>query len=265
MLAAFHRAHAAELRAMIADLPLRPGAHVLDMACGDGAYTCWLAERVAPAGRVVGVDLSPAYLGLASRLAAESPAAANVSFQRGDIAGLPFADGSFDLVWCAQSMYSLPDPQAALRELRRVTKPGGRVAIFENDTLHHLILPWPPELELAVRQAQLDALRASSSEPARFYIGRDLCAAFADVGLEECIVRPYSSARQAPLDRDERAFLDWYLGDLRERARPFLDHATLAGFDRLTRPDSPDYLLGRPDFVVTYLDMVAVGVRPEGE
>ena len=47
MLAAFHRGHAAELRAMIADLPLRPGDQVLDMACGDGAYTCWLAERVA--------------------------------------------------------------------------------------------------------------------------------------------------------------------------------------------------------------------------
>src|SRR5690242_10059537 len=62
MLAAYHRAHAAELRAMIAELPLRLGDRVLDMACGAGTYSVWLAERVGPHGTVVGVDISPAYL-----------------------------------------------------------------------------------------------------------------------------------------------------------------------------------------------------------
>lgn len=263
MLAAYHRAHAAELRAMIAELPLQPGDRVLDMACGDGVYTCWLGERVAPGGQAIGVDISPAYLARARALAADCPAADCVSFEHGDIEALPFADASFDLVWCAQSMYSLPDPRAALLELRRVTRPGGRVAIFENDVLHQLILPWPAELELAVRQAQLDALNESTSETARFFIGRDLCAAFAEVGLEECAVKPYTSARQAPLDADEAAFLAWYLDDLCERARPFLAPEPRAEFDRLTDPGSPEYMLRRPDFLVTYIDMVAVGVRPK--
>jgi SAM-dependent methyltransferase len=263
MMAAYHRAHAAELRAMIANLPLRPGDRVLDMACGDGVYTCWLSEQVAPTGHVVGVDISPAYLERAQALAAAKGVGSGVSFERGDIAALPFPDASFDLVWCAQSMYSLPDPQAALRELRRVTRPGGRVAVFENDSMHHIILPWPPELELAVRQAHLAALSASSSETARFFIGRELCAAFSEIGLEQCVVTPYTSARQAPLDPDEVMFLGAYLDDLRERARPMLEAQPLREFDQLTDPGSPDYILRRPDFLVTYIDIVAVGLRPE--
>jgi SAM-dependent methyltransferase len=263
VLSAYHRAHADELRAMIAGLPLRPGDQVLDMACGDGAYSVWLAERVAPNGHVTGVDISPAFLAQARELAAPTSVASNISFEPGDIDALPFADHSFDLVWCAQSMYSLPEPRAALRELRRVTRPGGRVAIFENDTLHHLVLPWPPELELAVRQAQLAAMDDESREADRLFIGRDLCAAFGDVGIADCVITPYSTARQAPLGDDEVAFLGWYLDDLRRRARPFLGPADREAFDGLTSPDSPDYLLSRPDFMVTYLNIVAVGVRPQ--
>lgn len=259
MLAAYHRAHEPELRAMIADLPLRPGERVLDLACGDGAYCCWLAERVGPAGEVVGVDLSPAYLELARRTVARSPHGAAVSLRLADAYALPFADGSFDLAWCAQSMFSLPDPTGALRELRRVTRPGGLVAVLECDLLHPMVLPWPAELELAVRAAQLAALRADG--PAQAAVGRDLRALFGEAGLADCRVQPYSAARHAPLSDDETTYLAWYLDDVRARARPHLDPAARAAFDALTDPASEAYMLRQPDFVVTYLDLVVVGVR----
>lgn len=259
MLAAYHRAHAAELRAMIAGLPLAPGDRVLDLACGDGVYSCWLAERVGPGGRVVGVDLSAAYLELARRQVARSPAGSAVSFKLADAYALPFADGSFDLAWCAQSMFSLPDPLGALRELRRVVRPGGAVAVLEYDLLHPMVLPWPADLELAVRAAQLVALEAD--RPGLQAVGRDLCALFGEAGLEGCRLTPYSAARQAPLSGDEAAYLEWYLGDVRGRARPQLDGAMRAAFDALTDPASEAYMLGQPDFAVTYLDLVAVGYR----
>jgi ubiquinone/menaquinone biosynthesis C-methylase UbiE len=101
------------------------------MACGDGVYSAWLAERVGDNGRVVGVDIAPAYLELAREHVKSHPRSKVISFQIGDIAGLPFADNEFDLAWCAHSLYSLPDPLAALRELRRVVRPGGAVAILE--------------------------------------------------------------------------------------------------------------------------------------
>src|SRR6187200_2632351 len=72
MLAAYHRAHAAELRAMIDDLPVRLGDHVLAMPCGDGVYTVLLAEKVGLGGSVVGVDLSESYLAMARMRAEQS-------------------------------------------------------------------------------------------------------------------------------------------------------------------------------------------------
>src|SRR5262245_92456 len=95
MLTAYHRAPAAALRAIVGDLPLRPGDRVLDMPCGDGAYTVLLAERVGSSGRAVGVDRSTAYLELARANAAESAYAARVCFQAGDIASVPFDDDAF--------------------------------------------------------------------------------------------------------------------------------------------------------------------------
>src|SRR5262245_13892844 len=120
MLAAYHRSRAAELRAIIATLPLGADSRVLDVACGDGCYRNWLADR---AGKVVGVDLCASYLDRAVRHHTAAVCAARLSFGRSDAARLPFIDGSFDLVWCAQSFFSLPDPLTALREMVRVTRP----------------------------------------------------------------------------------------------------------------------------------------------
>lgn len=234
MLAAYHRAHAEELRGMVADLPLHPADQVLDLACGDGVYSCWIAERLGSAGRVVGVDIAPAYLELARRTADASPAAARVNFRQADAYRLPFADGQFDLAWCAQSMFSLPDPVGALSELRRVVRPGGLVAVFENDLLHPMILPWPAEIELAVRGAHLADLAQANAEQGA--VGRDLCTLLREAGLVECRLRTYSTVRQAPLSADEAAYLGWYLGDLRARAHGGLTPEALSDFDALTDP-----------------------------
>jgi SAM-dependent methyltransferase len=261
MLAAYHRAHAAELRVMVDNLPLRPGDNVLDMACGDGAYTVLLAEKVGSGGSVVGTDLSASYLELARAYADQSAVAEHICFQIGDIASLPFDDNTFDLIWCAQSMYSLPDPLGALRELRRVVRPGGTVAVFENDTLHQMLLPWPAELELAVRQAQLRSLATRSPAASKFFIGRGLRSTFAAAGLNNSIVTPYTSIRHAPLSVDERTYLAWYFADLGAHAQTYLQPDARAWFERLLDPTSAEYLLDQPDFYVIYINIVACGVK----
>lgn len=259
MLAAYHRAQATTLRAMLARLPLQSGDRVLDMACGDGCYAVWLAELVAPDGAIVAVDRSPAYLALAGREIAGSPHGALVSLQTGDAAALPFDDGTFDLGWCAQSMYSLPEPVGALRELRRTTRPGGTVAVLENDTFHGIAMPWPADLELAVRQAQLQALAGTESDTARFFIGRDLCAAFAQAGMEHCTVTPYTAVHRAPLDVDVRTYLAWYLDDVAARARPYLGPKDRDRLTRLLDPASPTYMLDQPGFYALCTDVLAQG------
>lgn len=261
MLAAYHRAHAPELRAMIADLKLDAESYVLDMACGAGTYTNWLAEELGAKGKVIGVDLSAAYLSQAQSTAAQTDNARQISFLSGDIGALPFEDHTFDLVWCAQSLYSLPSPQGTLRELHRVTRPGGKVVVFENDVFHQVILPWPPMLELAVRQAQLQSLAESSPGASKFFISRQFCSIFTTAGFSECKIKPYTAVRHAPLGADEHRFITDYLADLKSRAQLYLDPLMQSWFDQLVDPDSPMYMLNRPDFFVTYIDLVAYGTK----
>src|SRR3954469_19889711 len=217
MLAAYHRAFSPELRAMVGALPLSEGQSVLDMACGDGVYSPWLAERVGRAGRVVAADVMPEYLDLARAEAAKSPLAAVIEFAAAPIESLPFADDTFDLCWCAHGFYSLPDPVEALRHLLRVTKPGGVVAVLEGDTLHHVILPWPIEVELSVRAAELRALAEKSDRPRKFYVGRQLRRVFRRAGLEQIAARTWATDRHAPLGPDERTYLAETLKGLAER------------------------------------------------
>ncbi len=258
MLSAYHDAHATELRAMVASLPIQEGDRVLEIACGDGFYARWIAERVGATGGVVGVDILPAYLEVARREASTS----RIRYIAADIARLPFPDETFDLAWCAQSLYSLPDPVDALRRMARVVRAGGEVAVLENDSFHHVLLPWPVEVELAIRRAELLSFVEESDKPQKYYVGRELCQVFRAAGLRECRRRTWVTDRQAPLERQERTYLEEYLGDLRERARLHLEPTMRAKFERLLAPDSEDYLLDRPDLSVTYVDHVVRGVKP---
>ncbi|MEB3370177.1 methyltransferase domain-containing protein [Saccharopolyspora mangrovi] len=110
---------------------LRPGAQVLDVGCGPGTITLDFAERVAP-GRVLGIDNVEDPLALARSATAER-GLDNVEFETADVYRLPFADDSFDVVHAHQVLQHLTDPVAALREMRRVCRPGGVVAARDAD------------------------------------------------------------------------------------------------------------------------------------
>lgn len=261
-MAVFHRACAAELRAILAEVPVSAGDRVLDLACGDGIYATWLAERVGDRGRVVAADINKRFLELAGRRARASGLEHRIELRAADVRQLPFGDAAFDAVWCAHSLYSLPDPDQALAEMRRVARPGGRVAVLENDSLHYLLMPWPPGLELALQEAQLSALRARGERVRKFYIGRRLRGVLMQAGLQGSRVRTFAIDHQAPLGTDERAFLAAYLAELAERTRPYLDPRSSAAFERAIDPGEPGYLLARPDFFTTHLEILACGSKP---
>jgi ubiquinone/menaquinone biosynthesis C-methylase UbiE len=262
LLAAYHRAFAAELRAMVSTLPIDEGQTILDMACGDGVYSPWLAERVGPAGRVVAVDVSSPYLDIARKEAARSTLARIIEFSIAPIEALPFADDTFDLCWCAQSLYSLPDPIDALRRLLRVTKPGGVVAVLEGDTLHHVILPWPVGVEISVRAAELRALQEESDKPGKFYVGRRLRRVFRQAGLEEIETRTFATDRHGPLAPNERTYFHEYLKSLTQTIASHLQGPVRSEFDRLVDPRSGAYLLDDTDLTATCIDHIVWGRKP---
>lgn len=261
MLAAYHAAFAGELRAMVDTLPIPRGGKVVEIACGDGAYTLWLADRVGPGGTVVAVDISPDYLRVARSASTRDESAARVVHIVSPIERLPLVPGAFDLAWCAQSLFSLPEPVAALRAMADLVKPGGTVAVFETDTVHQLLLPWPVDVELAVRRAEYESFAAEGGAFERYYVGRDLAHCFGEAGLDKVLVRSFASTRQAPLSAPVRTFLVAYLADLSGRVLGRLDPTARDRFAALSDPDADTGLVNRPDLTVTCLDLLATGVK----
>jgi ubiquinone/menaquinone biosynthesis C-methylase UbiE len=121
----------------------RPGMRLLDCGSGPGTITLGLAEAVAP-GEVIGIDVSPLQVERARTLAAEH-GVDNVRFELGNIYELPFDDASFDVAWANAVLMHLREPVAALREMRRVVRPGGLVAVRDHGV--HLREPRTPVIE----------------------------------------------------------------------------------------------------------------------
>jgi ubiquinone/menaquinone biosynthesis C-methylase UbiE len=109
-------------------LDLTAGERVLDVCCGSGASAIPAAQAVGPTGSVVGIDLAENLLDLA-RTKARKHELTNVQFESGDMTALRFADDSFDAVVCVFGIFFVPDMEAALRELKRVLRPSGLLAI----------------------------------------------------------------------------------------------------------------------------------------
>lgn len=105
----------------------QPGERVLDVACGTGAPSLKVARRVGASGGVVAADLSEEPLKIAAERARER-ALTNITFERADVHALQYPENSFDLITCRFGAMFFSDLPRALREMRRVLKPGGRVA-----------------------------------------------------------------------------------------------------------------------------------------
>jgi len=112
-------------------LPL--SAHVLEVGCGTGAMLRALARRPDFAGKAIGVDQSPAFIGAARRFAQAECFSDRLDFQVGDAHKLPFENGGFDAVIAHTLISHVTEPTAVLKELARVVRRGGSVAIFDGD------------------------------------------------------------------------------------------------------------------------------------
>lgn len=162
----------------VSRMNLKPGSHVLDVGCGTGVVFAELASAVGSSGGITGLDHGVGFLADA-RSRAESGAYSDiVELIRGDAHRLPFPDASFDAAHTERVLMHLADPDAALRELSRVVRPGGWIVCVEPDLTGMRI-----DLPAAENAAKVIAgFCASIKNPA---MGLELNRRMADAGLAE--------------------------------------------------------------------------------
>jgi SAM-dependent methyltransferase len=191
-----HRWRTAENSAAYLLPSLQPGMSLLDVGCGPGTLTADLAARVAP-GRVVAVDAAAGAIE-AARSEAAARGQPDIEFAVADVQALDFPDGTFDVVHAHQVLQHLADPCGALREMRRVCRPGGIVAARDSDYAAFTWFPAIPELDewLALYQG---IARANGGEPdaGRRMLAWARAAGFTDVAATSttwCFATPEDRA-----------------------------------------------------------------------
>ena len=115
---------------------------ILDIACGTGDFSLAIAGRMHPGSRIVGLDLSEGMLAVMRDKVAKAGLQDKISCEQGDSEAMRFADGSFDVVTIAFGIRNFAHREAALREILRVLKPGGRLVILELSVPENRILRW---------------------------------------------------------------------------------------------------------------------------
>ena len=142
---------------------LNAGMDLLDVGCGPASITADLAERVAP-GRVVALDAAAGALEAARATLSDRGLSEQVEVTSGDVMALPFEDASFDVVHAHQVLQHLADPVGALAEMRRVTRPGGIVAVRDAVYSAMTWFPEPAGME-QWRSVYMATARANGGEP----------------------------------------------------------------------------------------------------
>jgi ubiquinone/menaquinone biosynthesis C-methylase UbiE len=132
---------------------LAPGGSVLDVGCGSGASAIPAAVAVGPSGRVIGIDLAQRLLDIASTKAAAQKLS-NIEFRRADMTSLDYPDASFDAVVCVFAIFFVADMVTQVRELWRVVRPGGKLAITT----------WGPRMFEPGSQAWWSAVRQTRAD-----------------------------------------------------------------------------------------------------
>jgi ubiquinone/menaquinone biosynthesis C-methylase UbiE len=164
-----------------------PSLKLLDVGAGSGTISATLARAIQPDGQVTALDIKPDILPRARAVAQTAGVDANVEFHVGDVlAGLPFEDATFDVTHCHQVLVHLPRPADAIREMLRVTKPGGIVAAREGDFDTQCV--WPDLPGLAKFHALTAAVIRTAGGSARG--GRQLLSWALEAGVSREQVTP---------------------------------------------------------------------------
>jgi ubiquinone/menaquinone biosynthesis C-methylase UbiE len=248
-------------------LPNKAG--VLEAGSGAGGFTRLLAAVLHQSGgSVTALDESQDLLDATRELLDKGPDAGVVAYQLGDIAHLPFDDGAFDLVWSSRTVHHVPDQLAAVRELARVVKPGGRLALREG-SVRTRFLPddiglGAPGLEDRLDVAFQEWFTAnvrSGEGSVRYPYG--WTQMLTDAGFHDVTAKSFLLEALPPFSDEQISYMGrhirrWVEDDHR---REMLDHDDVHALGELVNPAGAHFVFGRQDLHLRELVTVYVGTR----
>jgi SAM-dependent methyltransferase len=253
-----------EARTLIADLDLPRGSRGLDVGCGIGLYTLWLAEAVGPDGHVTGLEPTVERVEEARALVGGRLGPGRLSLRQGDGRALDMPAASLDWLWCGDVLHHVVETQVALTEFRRVVRPGGRIIIKESQVLSAMFLPGHPELERRIQLAEIERTREEGGGRSFLERRQTTLGSLREAGLGRLAVRTYLMERRAPLGPAEREYIQKTVFDRNwgERLRPLLGPELWAERLRLCDAGSPGNILERADYHCLYPITVFTGTVP---
>jgi SAM-dependent methyltransferase len=192
-----------------------PGSTVLEAGCGVGAQTLRLATN-SPDAHFVSIDISPESLTRAEERVSAG-GVPNVTFRRADIGDLPFPVGSFDHIFVCFTLEHIPDPPLALKNLKRVLRPGGTITVIEGDHGTAVFYPDTPAAHHVIDcLVTLQRLAGGNA-----HIGRELEHLLADTGFVDVIVSPRQTYASASIPGSSEAVKNIFIAmieGVREKA-----------------------------------------------
>jgi SAM-dependent methyltransferase len=234
------------LRSIIQILQLPAGSRGLDAGCGIGLQTLLLLEAVGLHGHITGLDVLPELLAYGRQMVGKSGLSDQIEFREGNVDRLPFDDNCFDWVWSADCIgYPAGELAPILSELIRVVKPGGRLILLGWSSQQFL----PGYLLLEARlngtcSGYLPFLKDKNPETNFMRAPNALRSA----GLKTITTHTFVSDIQAPLDDDLRVALTSMFEMLWGAPQPDVPQEDWQEYQRLCKPESPDFILDLPDY-----------------
>ncbi|QKV91817.1 class I SAM-dependent methyltransferase [Streptomyces sp. NA02950] len=238
---------------------------ILDVGSGPGVVTCLLAE-LFPEAEVVAVDGTPELLERTRERAARLGLADRVTTRFAELPGDLGALGEADLIWSSKTVHHLGDQRGAVRELARLVRPGGVLALAEGG-LPLNCLPYHTGLGRPGLLARLEVVNREmfaemrESLPDSVETIDDWPAMLTEAGLDGATSRTFLLDLPAPLDLPARRWLLAELGHRREAAADLLADGDLVALDRLLDPGDPAGIMRRPDVFVLSAQTVHSAVR----
>lgn len=249
---------------MVEDLGLQPGNFVLDVGSGPGLWSNELAKKVAPNGKIIGIDLSVDALNYAKSNLENYPHQDIIEYAQADFFNMPYPDETFDFVFCANSQMYFTDAQKEqlLKEQKRVVKTGGKIASKEYDGETIILYPIPPELWLKMKNAVGQVLvERAEKDYYDEYVARKGRTLFFNLGLKDIATIPYPVQMFAPLSSPQKNYItqesQWFI----KTASPYLSKAEIQQLESYFDPNSSEYILDKEDFSYLMVEFMSIGTK----